>query len=314
MTLSNRAAIVGIGATEFSKESGRSELQLAVEAIGHALRDCGIAPSEVDGLTTFTMDNNSEIAVAREALARAQAPELEDDAFVLVPPLEDEAPKPHEADAALEAIWADLATMAPVALRRDLDVVSLFDAPDQGDDVTLAFVTAMDDAGTRFQMAFNAAASDEDPDELLLTTAHEFSHVFTATPDELDRVIQPEACRTYDNGEGCYRDGARMLDWIAAFWSDDQLADVGTADDPDVADGEERCAADAGFLGPYAATTPEEDFAESFSAFVLDVEPATPGQAERLAWFAEDPELAEVRDRARAAGLGPLPNTFATCG
>ena len=66
MTLSNRAAIVGIGATEFSKESGRSELQLAVEAIGHALRDCGIAPSEVDGLTTFTMDNNSEIAVARE--------------------------------------------------------------------------------------------------------------------------------------------------------------------------------------------------------------------------------------------------------
>lgn len=219
-----------------------------------------------------------------------------------------------EADAALEAIWADLATMAPVALRRDLDVVSLFDAPDQGDDVTLAFVTAMDDAGTRFQMAFNAAASDEDPDELLLTTAHEFSHVFTATPDELDRVIQPEACRTYDNGEGCYRDGARMLDWIAAFWSDDQLADVGTADEPDVADGEERCAADAGFLGPYAATTPEEDFAESFSAFVLDVEPATPGQAERLAWFAEDPELAEVRDRARAAGLGPLPNTFATCG
>ena len=66
MTLSNRAAIVGIGATEFSKESGRSELQLAVEAVGHALRDCGIAPSEVDGLTTFTMDNNSEIAVARE--------------------------------------------------------------------------------------------------------------------------------------------------------------------------------------------------------------------------------------------------------
>ena len=66
MGLSGKAAIVGIGATEFSKESGRSELQLAVEAVGHALRDCGIAPSEVDGLTTFTMDNNSEIAVARE--------------------------------------------------------------------------------------------------------------------------------------------------------------------------------------------------------------------------------------------------------
>ena len=31
--LSRKAAIVGIGATEFSKDSGRSELRLAVEAI-----------------------------------------------------------------------------------------------------------------------------------------------------------------------------------------------------------------------------------------------------------------------------------------
>lgn len=64
--LSGRAAIVGIGATEFSKESGRSELQLSVEAVRAALADCGLAASDVDGLTTFTMDTSSEIAVARE--------------------------------------------------------------------------------------------------------------------------------------------------------------------------------------------------------------------------------------------------------
>ena len=38
-------AIVGIGATEFSKSSGRSELRLAVEAVAAALEDAGIAPS-----------------------------------------------------------------------------------------------------------------------------------------------------------------------------------------------------------------------------------------------------------------------------
>lgn len=65
-TLSGRAAIVGIGATEFSKESGRSELQLSVEAVRHALDDCGLTPADVDGLVTFTMDSSSEIAVARE--------------------------------------------------------------------------------------------------------------------------------------------------------------------------------------------------------------------------------------------------------
>ncbi|MGP4019642.1 lipid-transfer protein [Saccharopolyspora sp. 5N708] len=65
-TISGRAAIVGIGATEFSKNSGRSELQLAAEAVRAALADAALDPSDVDGLVTFTMDNNAETAVARE--------------------------------------------------------------------------------------------------------------------------------------------------------------------------------------------------------------------------------------------------------
>jgi len=64
-TLSGQAAIVGIGATEFSKNSGRSELRLAVEAITAALDDAGIDRAEVDGLSTYTMDNNPEIEVFR---------------------------------------------------------------------------------------------------------------------------------------------------------------------------------------------------------------------------------------------------------
>ena len=63
--LSDRAAIVGLGATEFSKDSGRSELRLAVEAVAAALEDAGLDPSEVDGMATFTMDNNPEIEVNR---------------------------------------------------------------------------------------------------------------------------------------------------------------------------------------------------------------------------------------------------------
>ncbi|AUI57637.1 lipid-transfer protein [Amycolatopsis sp. BJA-103] len=66
MTLSGKAAIAGIGATEFSKDSGRSELRLAAEAVSAALADAGLKPSDVDGLVSFTMDGNSEISVARE--------------------------------------------------------------------------------------------------------------------------------------------------------------------------------------------------------------------------------------------------------
>jgi acetyl-CoA acetyltransferase len=64
--ISGAAAIAGIGATEFSKDSGRSELQLAAEATAAALADAGLRPSDVDGLVTFVMDSNAEIAVARE--------------------------------------------------------------------------------------------------------------------------------------------------------------------------------------------------------------------------------------------------------
>ncbi len=63
--LSGRTAVVGLGATEFSKDSGRSEIQLGVEAISMALADAGLSIDEVDGMATYTMDNNPEIELYR---------------------------------------------------------------------------------------------------------------------------------------------------------------------------------------------------------------------------------------------------------
>jgi acetyl-CoA acetyltransferase len=64
--LSGKTAIAGIGATDFSKDSGRSELKLAVQAISAALDDAGLDAKDVDGLVTFTMDTNPEISVQRQ--------------------------------------------------------------------------------------------------------------------------------------------------------------------------------------------------------------------------------------------------------
>ncbi len=64
-TYAGKAAIVGIGATEFSKDSGRSELRLALEACAAACDDAGISPSQVDGLSTFTMETNPESEIMR---------------------------------------------------------------------------------------------------------------------------------------------------------------------------------------------------------------------------------------------------------
>ncbi len=63
--LRDQAAVVGIGATEFSKDSGRSELKLAVEAVAAAVSDAGLALADVDGLCTYAMDKSPEIEVFR---------------------------------------------------------------------------------------------------------------------------------------------------------------------------------------------------------------------------------------------------------
>jgi acetyl-CoA acetyltransferase len=65
ISLKNEAAIAGIGLTEFSKNSGVSELSLAAQCIKSACDDAGVDPSQIDGLVTYTLDSTDEIEVAR---------------------------------------------------------------------------------------------------------------------------------------------------------------------------------------------------------------------------------------------------------
>ena len=63
--LAGAAAIIGVGQTEFSKRAGRSETQLAAEAIVAAARDAGIELADVDGLVSYTIDPVEETELVR---------------------------------------------------------------------------------------------------------------------------------------------------------------------------------------------------------------------------------------------------------
>jgi len=214
----------------------------------------------------------------------------------------------------LVAAWQTLATITPPDQLRDLGLFGGFESLEGGDETTLAFVNTLDDAGSLFQMSINLPAGEDDPDELALTMAHEFSHVFTATSPQIDRFSDPDACDTFFNGEGCYLPGSVMAEWISLFWGGGLIDQIDPYEEATGAAGEQRCALDAGFFGPYAASNPEEDFAEAFSAYVFQLEPDSPEQQQRLDWIDNQPGLAEFRDRAVQAGLGPLPNLFDYCG
>ena len=64
-TFAGEVAIVGIGATEFSKASGRSELRLATEAVKAAIADAGITPDQVGGMVTYSSETNPDVDIAR---------------------------------------------------------------------------------------------------------------------------------------------------------------------------------------------------------------------------------------------------------
>jgi acetyl-CoA acetyltransferase len=59
--IKEKTAIVGIGATEFSKNSGRSEMQMASEAILAAVEDAGLKIEDIDGLVKFALDYTDEM-------------------------------------------------------------------------------------------------------------------------------------------------------------------------------------------------------------------------------------------------------------
>ena len=61
---SNAVAIAGVGETDYSRNSGRTELALSLQAIMAALADAGIEPREVDGLMKWRVDTSSEADVA----------------------------------------------------------------------------------------------------------------------------------------------------------------------------------------------------------------------------------------------------------
>ena len=48
--LNGQVAIVGVGESEHTKASGRSDLEIAAEAIEKALNDAGLTPADVDGI------------------------------------------------------------------------------------------------------------------------------------------------------------------------------------------------------------------------------------------------------------------------
>ncbi|MFG1702217.1 acetyl-CoA acetyltransferase [Nonomuraea sp. M3C6] len=62
------AAVAGVGMTALSRESGRTELELAVEACRAACADAGIEPRDVDALLSYHMNDSAPVVQVARSL------------------------------------------------------------------------------------------------------------------------------------------------------------------------------------------------------------------------------------------------------
>jgi acetyl-CoA acetyltransferase len=67
-SFSRQAAIVGVGYTDFSRDSGRTVLELALAATLNALKDAGLERGAVDGLLSYSMGDSVPVGTVARTL------------------------------------------------------------------------------------------------------------------------------------------------------------------------------------------------------------------------------------------------------
>lgn len=164
----------------------------------------------------------------------------------------------------------------------------------------------------QFAIAVDLQSARLDGLELRLTMAHEFSHVFTQMPTQ-NTADRRGTCDTFYNGYLCFKPSSYVYAWTEQFWAEAALEALPLSGANDEDGGLERCSTNPSFLGSYAAVHPEEDLAESFSAFVfgLEVPPAVQG---RVDFFLDYPELVAYRDNAQSSAYAGSSLPFDRCG
>jgi hypothetical protein len=212
----------------------------------------------------------------------------------------------------LEESWQILADIATPAELSPVVVFAGYKSQGEGTG-NVAFAGPIGDSNESFVVAVDLDEASKDLDELRVTMAHEFAHVFTQVSAQVDLTTTQNDCTTYWNGSWCFEQDSYLADWVDQFWDRGALNSLPSGGGSDTPGGEQRCSLDSSFLGAYAASHPEEDFAESFAAFVYSIDvPA--GVEPRQDFFRRYPELVAYNERANAAGERDLPNNFDRCG
>jgi hypothetical protein len=234
---------------------------------------------------------------------------------VYVTPLRDSLKTYQQDTATQEKMWKFVTDIIPADQRTLLDQFAVFT---DGVSNSLGAVEQTDNPHY-WKLELDILDAKNFPD-LATTLIHEFAHLLSLNDSQVvtdrrvfnnpdDQAIYDEeaaACSTYFLFEGCSKPNSYLNTFFDRFWPDiyDEWKVINAETDQDVInqklDSFYQEYADQ-FVSDYAATSPEEDLAETFMFFIFNPKPTGTSIADqKVLFFYDYPELVHLRDRLLA--------------
>jgi hypothetical protein len=209
-----------------------------------------------------------------------------------------------------QKIWDFIVAILPAEQRKQ---VKQFVFYTDGANGSLGAVTPLDNPHD-WGLELDLVDARNFPD-LATTVIHEFAHLVTLNdtqvPPDMQVFYNPDSreifdqqaakCTTYFTMEGCSKVDSYLYAFFIRFWPEiyDEWKPIDNEGDPDTQEADldsfYQEYADQ-FVSNYAATSPEEDLAETFTYFIFEPKPAPDSIADRKVLFLyEYPELVSLR-------------------
>ena len=183
----------------------------------------------------------------------------------------------------------------------------VYDSPESP---AAGYVETMQATDPMWILSVNVAEVDlQDSDsrgDLLFLLVHEYAHILSLNLSQLNFNQRESSCREYYVDIGCLYSDSYLNQFVEEYWSQSMIDYAETSAEFDDRDTRtERLesffqANEDEFVSEYAATNPEEDFAESFADFIFYDKPrGSLGFEQKSRFFYDYHELVRLRTDIR---------------
>ncbi len=207
----------------------------------------------------------------------------------------------ENSEARTEAVKNLLSNLIPADKLKRIQRVEEFS---DGKEETLAYVEMTDNSGKNWKLAYDPAdvnLSDKKANkrDILRTLVHEYAHIESLNDTQIDHGIYKPESGNIVLDEGTAKEKSYINQFANKFWTKKMLKKQ--IEDPSQGEGYELYDNNPeDFVSVYASTNVAEDFAESFTAFILR-DKMTDGSiaSKKIEFFYDFPELLELRNHMR---------------